>query len=89
MNSIKAKDVLVWKVLEGPINAEDMPQEDVPDNEAFVSHLVLGVTTKARPTIMFEYELWFSSFKDAYDYKQKVDNMMEAKGLLEVMGDEV
>ena len=88
MNSIKAEDILVWNVLEGPINAEDMPPEDVPDDEAYVSHLVLGVTTKARPTIMFEYELWFSSFKDAYDYKQRVDKSMEAKGILEIMVDE-
>jgi hypothetical protein len=86
MKTIKAEDVLVWRVLEGPINAEDMPPEDVPDHDDCVSHLVLGVTTKARPTIMFEYELWFGSFNEAYNYKQKVDNLMEAKGIMEVLG---
>jgi hypothetical protein len=82
---IKAKDILVWNVLEGPILAEDMPEEERPDHPSYVAHLVLGVTTKMRPTIMFEYELWFDSFKEAYEYKQKVDKCMEAVGISEVL----
>ncbi len=82
---IKAEDILVWNVLEGPILAEDMPEEERPDHPSYVAYLVLGVTTKARPTIMFEYELWFDDFNEAYNYKQKVDRLMEAVGIAEVL----
>ena len=88
MNDVKPENILVWNTLEGPVLAEDMPEEERPDDPAYVAYLVLGVTTKVRPTLMFEYELWFDSFDQAYEYKQKVDKCMEAVGILEVMTDE-
>jgi hypothetical protein len=85
MREPKPEDILVWNVLEGPILAEDMPEEERPDHPSYVAYLVLGVTTKARPTIMFEYELWFSSLDEAYKYKRKVDMCMEPKSITEVL----
>jgi len=81
--TVSNDNILVWAVKEGPVNSEDMPEEDRPDHPAYVSYLVLSVTQKAEPEFMFEYELWFSSFNEAYNYKKVVDSKMEPISLLE------
>ena len=85
MREPKPEDILVWNVLEGPINAEDMPYDEQPDHPEYVSHLILVVSDKAKPLEMFEYELWFGSLDEAYKYKRKVDMCMEPKSITEVL----
>lgn len=55
----------IWCILEGPILAEDMPDDEVPEDATDESaYMVLKISDGDR---VFDAEFWFDDMDDAYE----------------------
>ena len=75
MENKSGLDLRIWSCKDGPVNVEDLPEEDRPNDPDFQAYLVLMAAFPENLDDWFGIELWFSSFNDAYDYKNKVDRL--------------
>lgn len=79
-------EMLVWKVQDGPYCLDDLPEpmQEIAGDWPFRYWLVV-MATHDGSSDPYDTEVWFETFKDAYDFAEEVRKSMEP---LEVNDDE-
>jgi len=69
--------LLVWKVEEGPIAIEDLPDEDQIGTEGFDWFLEVLVSPIDESSVYDYTTLYFTTLDECYNFKARVDKAME------------
>jgi hypothetical protein len=64
-------DLMFWGIIEGPIEADDIPDSGFP------SEAVCMILKASENGEVFDVEVWFESFDDAYTIVRHFDQTIE------------